>query len=79
MIVINEYSLRQQIAHDNNNNPFAGVRCGPCSRLGEGLATLVRNFLLFWGSYFLHLLYHEASHQVLEGVEVADGILNVVP
>ena len=35
--------------------------------------------LPFWRSYLLHLLYHEASHQVLEGVEVADGILFIIP
>ena len=59
------------------SRPFAGVWCGHRSRLEESLATLVRNFLLFWWSYLLHLLYHEASHQVLQGVEVAIGILYI--
>ena len=31
----------------------------------------------FRWSYLLHLLYHQTSHQVLEGIEVAD--LHVIP
>ena len=48
-------------------------------RMWKDLGSLVHDSLPFWRSYLLHLLYHEASHQVLEGVEVADGILYIIP
>ena len=55
--------------------PLARIRGGPRCRLLKALTTLIHDSLVFVGIYLFKLLYHPATQEILEGIEVTIGIL----